>query len=102
MGMILYMRRRGHIVTQFQHIHRAAHILYRPLALQFLYHRGDVHRMLLHVQRLDGLIDLLVTRLIECLWTDDLRHDGERVLVYHQRAEYQALQIECLWLQVAV
>ena len=100
--MIFNMGRRSHMRTQVHDIGRASHVFQCSVLLQLLRHGHDIHRPLTHVQRLDSLVDFLVTGLVESLRAQNLADDGESVLVNHQRTQHRLLHIERLRLQMAV
>lgn len=54
------------------------------------------------VQSLHSLENLLIARLIERLGADNLRDNGERVLVDHQSTEYNLLYVQGLRLEMTV
>lgn len=81
---------------------RATDVVDGALALQLVGDGEDVDGLFLHVQGLDRLEDLLVARVVEGLGTDELRDDGEGVLVDHQGTEHHLLHVDGLRLQVTV
>ena len=87
---------------EFDDIVGSSDVVDGAFPLQFVGDGEDVDGLFLHVQGLDSLEDLLVTRVVEGLGTDELRDDREGVLVDHQGTEHHLLHVDGLWLQVAV
>ena len=101
-GMIFDMRRARHLARQFDDISRTADFLESALLLEFLGYGHDVDRLLSEVQSLHSLENLLIARLIERLGADNLRDNGERVLVDHQSTEDDFLYVQGLRLEMTV
>ena len=62
----------------------------------------DVHRLLLQVQRTDGLINQLMTMVIETFRAQDLTDLRISILLYHQCAQHSLLKLKGLWLHMTV
>ena len=100
--MIFHMGRRGHMLTDVEHVGRTAHTLEGALSLEFLDDGHDVHRPLLHVHGLDGFVYLLVAGIIKRLRAQYLRHHGKGILVHHECSEHQLFDVGGLWGQMSV
>ena len=102
LGVVFYMGRRGHLGREVHHVGGPTHVVERGLALQLVGHGHDVHRRLVHVERLDGGEYLLVARFVERLRPQHFRDHRESVLVYHQCTQHHPLHVGGLRLQVSV
>ena len=87
---------------EVHHVGWSAHVVECALFLQFVGHGHDVDRVLGHVERLYGLVNFLVSRLVERFGSQHLRYHGEGVLVDHERAEHHLLHVDRLRLQMSV
>ena len=100
--VVLDVGRRRHVLRQVHDVGVATHVFEFALSLQFLANSEQIHGMVAHAERLHGLIDFLVAWLIERLGLQDFRDERERILVDHQCAKHDALNVESLWLKMAV
>ena len=100
--MILDVSRRSNMLRQIHDIGYSAHIVERSLSLQLFRNRHEIYRFVIHVERTDGRVDFLMTRLVEGLGSDDLGDDREGILVNHERTKNDALYVSGLWLQVTI
>ena len=101
-GMILDVSRRCHTTRQFGHVAGAADVFQVALARQLLGNRPYIHRLFLHRQLLNGLVNLLVTRFVETIGIEHLAHHGVGILVYHQGAQHGLLYLASLRLYVCI
>ena len=101
-GVILQVGRRVDNTAQLGDIERSAHVFEHALAVEFLGNGEDVHGLLLNVELANGGKDALMARLVETLGVKNLADLRIGVLLYHQRAQHGLLEVNHLWLQVAV
>ena len=64
-GMILYVGSRSHLRRNLHQVSRPSHFLYFAHLGELIDDGHDIHRSLLHVHGLDGLVYFLVSRIIE-------------------------------------
>ena len=101
-GMVFDMGGRSHFAAQLRDIERAAHFLQFAHGIQVFRHRQDIHRLLLEVQRTDGLIDKLVAMIVKTLGTQYLAHLRIGILLYHQCAQHSLFKFKSLRLYMSV
>ena len=102
MRMIIDIGRRCHTVANLHQIGQAAHLFESAIAFQLLGHRHDVNGTLGHVQILNRLINLLISRLIKSLGTNHFRNHRKSIFINHQRANHSPLDVGGLWLQMPI
>ena len=102
LGVILDVSRRSHVRAEVDNVRRTAHVVDSALTFQLVYYGHDVDRVLVHRERLYGVVYLLVARFVECLGAQCLGHDRERILIDHKRTKHHLLYVNGLRLQMAI
>ena len=84
------------------------HQIIRPADLVDLSHLGqlvdqghDIDRTLIHVHVTNGLVDLLMTRLIKRLGLENFRNHGKGIGIYHQSTQDNPFQVYGLRLDMS-
>ena len=101
-GLIVDVGRGDDVLRQLGDVHHTASILQAPLRLQVLGHGDDVHRPLVHLQGLNGLVDHLMPVVVERLGREQVLHLFVRLLLHEQGAQDGSLEVELLRLFVSV
>ena len=101
-GVILDVGRAGYLGIDLHQIYLAARSLEVVGALQLLDDRHDVHGLLLGVERLYGLVDELVSVVVEALRLEQFCHKAVRILFHHECAQHSHFHVEALRLFVSV
>ena len=55
--------------AEFHDVRSTAYGLKSSLTLKLVHHRHNVNGVLVHAEGLDGIINLLMSGLVECFWT---------------------------------
>ena len=98
--LILDMGAGDDVLCQLGYVHQSASLLQLALRLQILWHSYHIHRTLLNLQRLYGLVDYLMAMVVERLGSQQVRHLFVRLLFQEQSTEDGLLEIELLRLFV--
>ena len=101
-GVILQVGRRVDNTAQLGDIERSAHVFEHSLSVEFLGNGEDINGLLLNVELADSSEDALMARLVETLGVKNFANQRIGILLYHQRTQHGLLEVEHLWLQVAV
>ena len=101
-GVILQVGRRVDNTAQLGDIERSAHVFEHALSVEFLGNGEDVHGLLLNVELADSSKDALMARLIEALGMKNFANQRIGILLNHQCAQHGFLEVNHLWLQVAI
>ena len=102
MSMIFDIGRRSHLIGKFHNIWSASHLIECTLMPKFLGNSKQVDRLFTHIHILNSLINLLMTRVIKSLRTQQLRYHGEGILVHHQGTKDHLLHIDSLRRQMSI
>ena len=86
-GVVFDVGRRGDVRTELDDVGRTTHFVEGAVAFELLGDGHDVDGLLVHVEGADGGVDLLMTRLVEGLGTEELADDGEGVFIDHEGTE---------------
>ena len=100
-GVRLDMGSGSHLHGDFHQILSATHVLNLSHLGEFIIERQDIDRSLVHVHLTNRLIYLLMTRFVEGFRFQNLRDNGERIRIDHQRTEHHSLQFDRLWLNMS-
>ena len=88
--------------TKLNNVGCTSYIINSTLTLQLVDNSHDIHRILVHRQCLNGIVYLLMSRLVEGLRVQRLRYHRKGILINHQRSQHHLLYIHSLWLQMSV
>ena len=99
--MVLDVGAARHACAQLHDVGLAAGLLLGAVPVELFTHRDDVYRPLLHIERLDGPVDDLMTVVVETLGLQDFAHLGIGLLLNHQSAQDGSLHVEVLGLLVS-
>ena len=101
-GVILQVGRRVDNTAQLGDIERSAHVFEHSLSVEFLGNGEDINGLLLNVELADSSEDALMARLVETLGVKNFANQRIGILLYHQCAQHGFLEVNHLWLQVAI
>ena len=100
--MILDVSRTGDLGVNLHQIDLTACCFEIVCTFQLLDDCHDVNRLLLGVERLNSLIDELMTVVIEAFGFQQFCHKSVRILLHHKCTQHSYFHVEALWLLMSI
>ena len=101
-SMVFDMGRRSHLRAKFHHIGSTANVVYCSVAFQLFGNSHNVNRFLIHVERSDGCVYLLVSGFVKGFGVKQFAHHSKGIFVYHQSSQNHFFQVGGLRRKVSV